>query len=245
MVNYFKNLWVRFKVWVQSNPTRAALWGASIFIFIVGFVWLEVDQPHVALSGEALFVNGPWWFTNSLLTTIIVDLVIVGLALLASMQMKVIPSGWQNFVEMVIEWLYSLAESVAGSNARKFFPWAATVFIFVIIANWSGLIPGVGSIGIKHPPHEEADEHAWVVSEKLTMANGQLIFTDQPIANEAAPAAAEEGDDYYLVPLFRAPSADLNVTFALAITIMVMVQIWGVSTLGGSYFNKFINFHGA
>jgi F-type H+-transporting ATPase subunit a len=243
--NYFKNLWARFMGWVQANPTRAGLWAAAIIIFLVGF-FINVPEPHVALSGEALLVDGPWWFTNSLLTTLIVDLVVIVLALLATTGMKVIPTGWQNFVEMVIEWLYSLAESVSGANARKFFPWVATIFIFVIISNWSGLIPGVGPIGIKHPPHGEGTEgeHAWVLNEKLAMADGKLIFTDQPVADEAAPAVAEEGAAYYLVPLFRAPSADLNVTFALAITTIVLVQIWGVRTLGSSYFNKFINFTG-
>jgi F-type H+-transporting ATPase subunit a len=248
--NYFKNLWAGFRAWVDASPRRAALWAAAIIIFIIGF-FLNVPEPHVVLYGETIFVDGPWWLTNSLLTTIIVDLIIVVLALLATARMSFVPSGWQNFVEMVMEWMYSLAESVAGANARKFFPWVATIFIFVIISNWSGLVPGVGPIGIKHPPHGEASEHVWVVSEKLTMANGQLIFTDQssgqqahqPVASDAAPVAAE-GKDYYLVPLFRAPSADLNVTFALAIATMVTVQYWGISTLGSSYFKKFFNFTG-
>ena len=46
------------------------------------------------------------------------------------------------------------------------------------------------------------------------------------------------------MPLFRAPSADLNFTFALALSTMIMVQVWGVRFLGGSYFRKFFTFSG-
>ena len=58
-----------------------------------------------------------------------------------------------------------------------------------------------------------------------------------------APPRDEEEHGKF-VPLLRAPSADLNMTFALAIATMVMVQIWGVRFLGGSYFRKFFNFSG-
>lgn len=149
-------------------------------------------------------------------------------------------------MEAIIEALYGLAESVAGKNAGKFFPWVVTIFLFVIISNWSGLIPGVGSIGFYHPyPAEEKhgeDSHAYLSDNQLAMAGGSIILA-APESVQAAPAAAvsEKGK---FIPLFRAPSADLNMTFALAISTMVMVQIWGVRHLGGSYFRKFFNFSG-
>ena len=74
------------------------------------------------------------------------------------------------------------------------------------------------------------------------MAGGNLILA-APERIQAAPAAAEEDHEKF-VPWFRAPTADLNMTFALAICTMVMVQIWGVRFLGGSYFRKFFTFSG-
>jgi F-type H+-transporting ATPase subunit a len=112
---------------------------------------LPVPPPHVALSGEPIFSTGPAWFTNSVLTTIIVDIILLLLALATRFSLKEVPSGLQNVMEAVVEALYGLAESVAGKNAAKFFPWVATLFLFVIISNWSGLIPGVGSIGFLPP----------------------------------------------------------------------------------------------
>jgi F-type H+-transporting ATPase subunit a len=263
-----KNLWEKFRAWIEANPMRAGLWAAAIVLFIVG-LFIPVPPPHVALSGEPIFSDGPAWLTNSLITTIVVDIVIILLAVLATARMNLIPSGLQNFMEMVIEFLFGLAESIAGPRARSFFPWVATIFLFVLISNWSGLIPGVGSIGYYHPEEhaEEAGEHAWKIGEKLALANGKLIVIEAeeaaPLAQAATPEAEEEhGEEAApeeehaaegeaaeehgpkFVPLFRAPSADLNMTFALAIATMVMVQIWGVRTQGGAYFHKFFNASG-
>lgn len=224
------------KIWTS---VLVGLFVASILIAFIA----PVPPPHVALSGEPIFSNGPAWFTNSVLTTIIVDLLLLLLALATRFSLKEVPSGLQNFMEAIIEALYGLAESVSGKNAIKFFPWVATIFLFVIISNWSGLVPGVGSIGFYHPVKEESGEsHAYAVDNQLAMANGSIILAS-PESIQAAPAAAESEKGKF-IPLFRAPSADLNMTFALAIATMVMVQIWGVRYLGGSYFRKFFNFTG-
>ena len=217
---------------------------------VMKFFW-PVPPPHVALSGEPIFSDGPAWLTNSVVTTVIVDVVLLLLALITRFSLKEVPSGLQNMMEAVVEALYGLAESVSGKNASKFFPWVATIFLFVIISNWSGLIPGVGSIGFFHPveshgteeaPATEGEGHGYRIDGQLAMAGGSIILAS-PQREQAAPAAAESEHGKF-VPLFRAPSADLNVTFALAIATMVMVQIWGFRYLGGSYFRKFWNFSG-
>ncbi len=237
-----KNMWARFVAWVQANPVKAGVWAGVIILLILGFI-IPVPTPHVALSGEPIFSAGPSWLTNSIIATLIVDIIIILLALLATARMKLIPSGWQNFMEMVIEYLYGLAESIAGSAARRYFPWVATIFFFVIISNWSGLIPGVGSIGFYHDAAtEEGGEHALTLDRQLAMADGNLVLVE-PVSAEAAPAAAEEGHRTF-VPLLRPPSADLNTTFALSLLVMTMVQVWGIRALGPGYFRKFFNLNG-
>ena len=257
---FFVNFWEKFKAWIEANPLRAVLWALAILLFIGGF-FLDVNEPHVALSGEPIFSAGPSWLTNSMITTLVVDLILIIVALLATARMNLVPSGVQNVMEMVIEGLYGLAESVAGDRARQFFPWAATIFLLVLISNWTGLIPGVGSIGYYHYGEhaEEAGEHALKLGNQLALSNGKLILLDEtaPLAQAATPEAEGEGEEHSegsiaaeeeahvpFVPLFRAPSADLNMTFALAIATVVMVQIWGVRTQGGAYFKKFTNASG-
>lgn len=264
---FFVNLWEKFMAWVQASPLRAGLWAGAIVLFILGF-FVPVDPPHVALSGEPIFSEGPRWLTNSLITTLIVDVILLLISILATARMNLVPSGLQNFMEMVVEGLYGLAESVAGDRARQFFPWAATIFLLVLVSNWTGLIPGVGSIGYYHYESnaEGAGEQAFKLGNQLALADGKLIMIGEeaPVAQAATPEAeeehgeeaapegeeaageeaAEEDHGPVFVPLFRAPSADLNMTFALAISTVIMVQIWGVRTQGSAYFSKFTNVSG-
>jgi F-type H+-transporting ATPase subunit a len=218
--NFLQRSWSRFQNWVQTNPRRAAITGGAILLFLLSFV-IRAPVPHVALSGEPLLPGG--WFTNTLLAVIIVDILLILVAVLVGTRMQLVPSGLQNIMEAIIEYLYNLAESVAGRRAATFFPWAATIFLFVLVSNYTGLIPGVGSIGFFH----EYESHADTLGGQLAMADGKLLL-------------AGEGDAHF-VPLIRAPSADLNVTFALSIATMVMVQVHGIRTLGAGYFRKFWN----
>ncbi|MEM6280480.1 MAG: F0F1 ATP synthase subunit A [Verrucomicrobiota bacterium] len=88
------------------------------------------------------------WFTNSILVAIVVTVGVLLFTRMATKNMKLIPDGKQNFVELVIEFLYGQVEAIVGKHvAPKAFPLLATIFIFVIVANWFGLVPGVGTIG--------------------------------------------------------------------------------------------------
>ena len=259
-----KNFFNRTKEKAQDNPRKTAIWVGIALLFLLSFL-IPVDPPHVSLSGEPILSNGPAWLTNSMLTTVLVDIFLIVLAVFATHSMKMIPSGMQNFMEMVLEYLLGMSEGIAGKDARKFFPWVVTIALFVVISNWSGLLPGVGSIGVyqsseehtEDVQHEEApageetpaseeapvdDGHGYLLDGQLAMADGNLILTESA-AIEPAPAAAEEGHAKF-VPLFRAPSADLNVTFALAIVTMITVQVFGVQALGVGYFGKFFVWHG-
>ena len=69
--------------------------------------------------------------------------------------MKQVPTGPQNFVEWLIESLYSFLEGLLGQRlVRLTFWFFASVFIFILATNWVGLIPGVGSIGWGHATPE-------------------------------------------------------------------------------------------
>ncbi len=60
----------------------------------------DLFGQHVSLSGEPIFSNGPKWFTNSMLTTFLVDIFLIVVAVFATHSMKMIPTGVQNFMEM-------------------------------------------------------------------------------------------------------------------------------------------------
>ncbi len=107
---------------------------------------LTLDAPTIFLGGEGTpFFD---WLSNSLLVSAIVSVFIIWFARKATKNMSVIPGATQNFFEAVVQTLYDLIESIVGAHmVARVFSLLATLFIFIVVANWFGLLPGVGSIG--------------------------------------------------------------------------------------------------
>ncbi|HNQ87112.1 MAG TPA: F0F1 ATP synthase subunit A [Verrucomicrobiota bacterium] len=88
------------------------------------------------------------WVTNSMLVTWLVAAGIILLAQRATRRMAPVPEGLQNLWEWMVESLYDFLEGIIGGDLTKRTFWFfATVFLFILAANWFGLIPGVGTIG--------------------------------------------------------------------------------------------------
>ena len=104
---------------------------------------------HISLVPETLFHIGLLPVTNTLLTSWIVVVALALFALIFHATMRKSPHKFQNLVEFAAEKLFDFMESVAGdrAKARKFFVFVATLFIFVLLSNWAGILPGMGSIG--------------------------------------------------------------------------------------------------
>ncbi|MFZ5845052.1 MAG: F0F1 ATP synthase subunit A [Patescibacteria group bacterium] len=105
---------------------------------------------HISLAPETIFRLWGFPITNSLLTTWLVMLILILFAYLATRHFKKIPSRFQVFVEILVGGLHDFFSRITGSYIRDLFPVTATLFIFIIVANWSGLLPGVGTIGFYH-----------------------------------------------------------------------------------------------
>lgn len=93
--------------------------------------------------------------TNSMLVSWIVAIGLIILARFATRNMESVPHGAQNFLEWLVEGLYKFLEGILGTHlARRTFWFLATIFIFILAANWIGLVPGIGSLGWGHQtPH--------------------------------------------------------------------------------------------
>ena len=160
---------------------------------------------NISISAEPIAHLFGLTITNSLLTGWIVTLILAVSVYFFSRTIKAkgAPSRLQSSIEFLIESLFGVVESIAGSaKARRFFPLVGTLFIFIIASNWSGLIPGLTAIGIREEIHGAST----------------------------------------LIPLWRAPTADINTTLALGLITMIMVQVYGYQYLGWSYFKKFFDF---
>jgi len=102
---------------------------------------------EIQLVAETIGHVGFLPITNTILVTWITTVLLVLLAIFATRKIQSIPSGLQNFFELIIETGYNLVEDLASSKAKIFFPIVMTFFLFIITANWLGLLPGFGTIG--------------------------------------------------------------------------------------------------
>jgi F-type H+-transporting ATPase subunit a len=105
------------------------------------------------LPQKAVEIARPFGFpiTNSMVVTWIVAIGLIVFAQLATRRMAQVPGGTQNFLEWLIESVYNLLESIIGEHlVKRTFWFFATIFLFILAANWAGLIPGVGTIGWGH-----------------------------------------------------------------------------------------------
>lgn len=84
--------------------------------------------------------------TNTMLTMLIVTVLLLVVFIIAGLRLKEIPGRLQNAVEFIWESLENWAVSLGGSDARRHIPLFAAFFIFILFANWSGLLPFFGKI---------------------------------------------------------------------------------------------------
>jgi F-type H+-transporting ATPase subunit a len=101
------------------------------------------------LYAEPIAHLGSFPITNSLMTSGVALIIIVALGLLVSRKIKKVPTGIQNALEMIIEGFLGIFDGVTGSRKKslQFAPLVLAFFFFVLINNWMGILPGVGSIG--------------------------------------------------------------------------------------------------
>ncbi len=119
----------------------------------------EVKHEHTLFAEPIAHLNG-FKITNSLLNSWLVVILIIVFSLSLRKKIKLIPTGLQNIFEMVVEEFLNIFDAVTGSRERslKFFPLVFSLFVFILLNNWLGLLPGVGSIG------------------KIVVEHGQAVF---------------------------------------------------------------------
>ena len=134
----------------------------------------EEDESliHVAIEAETLFQIGPLGFTNSMVGALLASLLLLLAAWYISRHPALIPGRMQGLLELPIE---MMAGIISGSTSR-WRSYAALIlglFLMILVANWVGLLPGVGTIGINHI--DEAGHEA--VIPIVRPASADLNFT--------------------------------------------------------------------
>jgi F-type H+-transporting ATPase subunit a len=104
---------------------------------------------HVSIKAEELFRIGPLGFTNSMVGALLASLLLLLAALVFVRRPALVPGRVQSLLEFPVEWM---ANIVSGSTTRwrGYVALVIGLFLMILIANWLGLLPGVGTIGLKH-----------------------------------------------------------------------------------------------
>ncbi|MBU6389205.1 F0F1 ATP synthase subunit A [Patescibacteria group bacterium] len=160
---------------------------------------------NISLAPEQIFTIAGVPITNSILTGWVVTALLLILALIFRRGLKRIPGRLQAFLDLIYTFFYDMAVQIIGREdvVRELFPYLITLFFFIVIGSWVGLLPGITSFGFPE------------------IKNGTTE----------------------IIPLFRAPTTDLNTTVALACVSMAYIEYLGIKYAGAkSFFKKFFNF---
>lgn len=213
-----------------------------------------------SLAPDILIQLGPVPITNTIVNTILIDaLIIFGVIVLAK-NIKKIPGTFQNIVELIVDIFYKLTESIAGKNAEKIFPYFLTFFLFILLSNWSGLIPGAESIGFYPPDTHKEEAHVETPDTQLSPIQvddhteptygdntheeptHEISNTSKDHSEEASNAHTEGKEEHHLVSLNRNLTSDINATLALAIISLVATHMLSIKALGiKEYLGRFFS----
>ena len=156
----------------------------------VGGGFLGSPVPAIQLPAEKVVSIGGYDLMNTTVMFWAAMVVLIALSYLATRRMRMVPGRLQSVFEAVVEFFTGVAETTAGGPAgRRFVPLVLVIFLGVLMSNWLGILPGVGTIGrietaeeyLAHHAgsHEAADlEHAAEeeAEHKLTVFDGSGSF---------------------------------------------------------------------
>lgn len=118
-----------------------------IALLASGVPAFAAEGGGVETAATALFRIGRLPVTNSMVTSWVVAVVLIILIRVAVRRPKLIPTRAQSIVEDVVQGILNLISPIVGSKvAKPAFPLLIGLFTFILIQNWSGLFPGVGTI---------------------------------------------------------------------------------------------------
>ena len=260
-----------------SNPKTLAILIIALIAFVVsllggalgnafGLGFLSAPLPHIQIPAEPFIPAKIFGFTvkNTMVTAWITIVVLLVISFFATRRMSEVPTGLQNLVEVFIEFFLDLCERIAGAQrARRFFPLVMTIFLFIMVSNWVGILPGFGTVGWIESPEEiihhaeekaeKAGEHADLHDIHMQVFEGEGGFGYLSFGSLGEDITAAEWEEQHgasegkqaglLVPFLRSANTDVNTTLSIALIAMIMVHFWGFSTLGiFGHLGKFINF---
>ncbi|MCA9884749.1 MAG: F0F1 ATP synthase subunit A [Anaerolineae bacterium] len=190
----------------------------AFFCFLLPFIIMPglgigMALPVIQVPGEVYVQNVPspdFEFTNTLMGTLIADVIVLLLAVFAYRASKgwrnEVPGRFQGLIELLLDFVYGLVKQMAGTSQRVkgvLFPLVASIFLFLLVANWLELIPGVDSIGILHCAGGHGSQNGYPADD-----NGYFIGLPSYQLRNTAPmfsGYSANAEDYHACELALHP----------------------------------------
>jgi F-type H+-transporting ATPase subunit a len=225
-----------------------ALIAVGIYAAFIGPSILKPVSPEVILAAEPTGLQiGTFQISNSILATLLTDvlLLIVGYGAYRFVRSgKLVPGGFYNFMEWLVEFLWNSVEGTAGKWAKRIFPITATIFLLIFFANMVKLLPGFESIGrLEQSPTGSGYAPVTLFHigslEVVTVDKAQPVTAAVPAEGTTEESGSESCTACAIVPFFRGSATDLNFPLALAIITVLLTQVYGAWAIGPGYFSKY------
>ncbi len=132
------------------------------------------------LVAEPIFYLGSFPVTNAYINSCLVVLFFIIAGFILRKKTAMIPQGLQNFAEGVLEFILGYMDSVTHDRKKsmKFLPIIGALFLFILLSNWIGLLPGTGTIGrwLIHEGHLELVPIFRPANTDLNMTLAMAVF---------------------------------------------------------------------
>ncbi|MEM9080276.1 MAG: F0F1 ATP synthase subunit A [Verrucomicrobiota bacterium] len=210
---------------------------SRIFLLLVGFLATAAIATAAGDGGghkllpnaEPIFPGGGalGFLTNSILMTWITVGLIVLFCRAATKEMKLVPTGLQNFAEWLVESVYDFFGNILGDHLiKRTFWFFGSVFFFILVNNYLGLIPGVGTFGWK-VGHETFSSYHFL--PWLRGGNADLNLTAAMALTFAILwfywAITENGLKGFLEHIFAPKGSFAGVMLALMVPVFLFVGV--------------------
>ena len=126
---------------------------------------------HVSIAAEPLFDLGPLTVTNSMVGALLASAILLFAAWVFLRRPELVPSRVQSLIEWPVEWVAGIVEG-STSRWKGYVALVIGLFLMILVANWIGLLPGVGTVGIVEHHGEES-----VLVPFVRAAGADLNFT--------------------------------------------------------------------
>lgn len=148
------------------------------------------------------------------MSTVIVVGVLILLGAIAKGQIGIVPRGFGAAFEHVFDWIDGMCQDMIGPGSRQYVPFLMSLFLFILLSNWSGLLPlPVFTV--------HSDSHVAASHQEATPENpAEIVEDDQP--------ATEQGEHHAPHFAYEAPTVSFNTTLALAVISFFAFNFYGL-----------------